>query len=112
MALGGGGARLAGLSGALGVGLGAYGAHGMRGKDEKWRMSFEAANKYHLLHSAALLGVSASRRPNVSGGLFAAGLVLFSGSCYAVALAERKDLGRLAPLGGLCFMAGWLAMTL
>ena len=62
--------------------------------------------------SLALLGVGASRRPNVSGGLFAAGLALFCGSNYAVAFAERKEVGRLAPLGGLCFMAGWLAMAL
>ena len=102
---------LAGASGALAVGLGAYGAHGMQGKAEKWRTAFEAANKYHLVHSAALLGVAATRRPAVSGGLFAAGLVLFSGSCYAVAFAERKDFGRLAPIGGLCFIAGWLAMA-
>ena len=113
MALGSAWARLAGVSGALGVGLGAYGAHGLRGKvGEEYRLSFEAANKYHLLHSLALLGVGASRRPNVSGGLFAAGLALFCGSNYAVAFAERKEVGRLAPLGGLCFMAGWLAMAL
>jgi len=111
MASGAGWTRLAGASGALAVGLGAYGAHGMQGKAEKWRTAFEAANKYHLVHSAALLGVAATRRPAVSGGLFAAGLVLFSGSCYAAALAERKDFGRLAPIGGLCFIAGWLAMA-
>lgn len=52
------------------------------------------------------------RRPNLVGGLAAAGILLFSGSCYAAALKEDRALGKLAPYGGFAFMAAWLALAL
>ena len=51
--------RLAGVSGAAAVGLGAYGAHGLQGKDPTWKHIYDTASRYHLVHSAALLATSA-----------------------------------------------------
>ena len=52
------------------------------------------------------------RRPNFVGGLAAAGIALFSGSCYLAALKQDRSYGRLAPYGGFAFMAAWLALAL
>lgn len=108
---------LAGAIGALGVALGAFGAHALRerlavGPLETWHTAVE----YHLLHAVALLAValygSATGRPiGLPAGLFAAGIVLFSGSLYGLALGGPRLLGPVTPLGGLCLIAAWIALA-
>ena len=94
----------------LAVALGAFGAHGLRATLQANEMVsvWEKAVLYHFLHALALLilalhGVS-SRAPWF---LFLAGIILFSGSLYLLALTNLRWLGPITPLGGLCFLAGW-----
>ena len=108
--------------GISGVVLGALGAHALQpalmaaGTAAIW----QTAVQYHLLHSVALLVVATGAGAPNSGyrwqawstGLFGAGLVLFSGSLYLLALGGPKWLAHCAPFGGLCFITGWLAAGL
>ena len=110
---------IGGLSGAMSVGMGAYGAHGFRNKDEIYKNVFETGSRYQLIHSAILVatpaicgGSSASRAAQIAGACFTAGIGLFSGSCYAVGLNEDRSYGKLAPIGGFSLMGGWLALAL
>lgn len=106
---------LGAFAGLLAVAFGAFGAHALRGRlDEYARGIFETAVQYHFYHSLALLvvGLLAMSAPDAallkSGGwLFLIGLVLFSGSLYALSLTGVKWLGAITPLGGLAFIAGW-----
>lgn len=102
--------RLAALLCFLAVGLGAFGAHalketlGAHATTEVWK----TAVFYHFVHALALLVLAAV--PGASRavtGLFLAGIVLFSGSLYFLALTNIRWLGAITPLGGLCFLAGW-----
>ncbi|XP_031568462.1 transmembrane protein 256 homolog [Actinia tenebrosa] len=102
--------KLAGVSGVLGVALGAYGAHGPslnKPGAEKFKEVFKTANLYHLVHTVALLAAPLAQRPNLVGGLIFTGMTLFSGSCYVVALSQNRKLGILAPFGGTLLMIGW-----
>merc|ERR1719318_938165 len=77
--------RLAGISGAAAIALGAYGAHSLGPKaktTEEQKKAFEVANRYHLIHSVALLGVPLAAHPKLTGVLMVAGCLLFSGTCY------------------------------
>ena len=109
----------AGVLGATGVVLGAFGAHGLRatldaaGTREVW----DTASRYQLLHAVALVGFAGWLRssPNPPGRtaawavrLWAAGTVLFSGSLYALALGGPRWLGPVTPLGGVGLIAGWI----
>ncbi len=99
----------------LGVGLGAFGAHALKGTlqanetTEVWK----TAVLYHFIHALALLILAAlpasSRAPSA---LFITGIVIFSGSLYLLALTNIKWLGAITPPGGLCFLAGWLALVI
>lgn len=105
---------LAGISGALAVGLGAYGAHGLEG-DEVLRRQFDTANRYHMWHTLALLGTAllterGGRWAHAAAGLFTLGMLLFSGALYAATAAGFWGLTFLAPWGGVALMAGWLAL--
>ncbi|XP_041483280.1 transmembrane protein 256 homolog [Lytechinus variegatus] len=104
--------RIAGISGALAVALGAYGAHGMKNQPPDVKHTFETGNRYHFLHTLALLGVQFTNHPSLSGSLLALGMVLFSGTCYFSALTGSTALNRLAPIGGLTLIAGWASMAL
>ncbi|XP_043932954.1 transmembrane protein 256 [Protopterus annectens] len=106
--------RLAGLSGALAVTAGAYGAHGFRHSDadEYRRELFETANKYHFIHSLALLGVPHCRLPLLAGSLLASGMTLFCGVFYYHALTGDSSLSKAAPYGGTLLIAGWVALAL
>ncbi|KAF0695397.1 Aste57867_13786 [Aphanomyces stellatus] len=106
--------KVGAVSGATAVVLGAFGAHGLqtRVKDPKLLKNWDTAAHYHLMHSIALLVVPFTRRPNVVGGLLTTGIVFFSGSLYTLVLTEQKKLGMITPLGGLAFIAGWLALLL
>ncbi len=96
----------AGLLGFTGIALGAFGAHALkdslaeRGMTQAW----QTAVLYHLLHAVAL--VALPDWPTVRR-LWLAGIVLFCGSLYGLALGGPKLLGPVTPLGGLTFLAGW-----
>lgn len=107
----------AALSG-LGVLLGAFGAHGLRGRVTPEMVAvFETGVRYHLVHGLALLGVAwaTSRWPNAwvasAGWLFVAGIVIFSGSLYVLSVTGVRWLGAITPIGGLCFTVGWLVLA-
>lgn len=110
---------LGALSGAIGVGAGAFGAHALRAKLEPRMLEvFETGARYQMYHAIALLlvGWAASRWPGslttASGWLLVAGTVFFSGSLYAMALTNVRALGAITPIGGVCFIAGWLCLAL
>ena len=109
----------AGIFGLTGVALGAFGAHGLsatlaeRGMTHAW----ETASRYHLLHALALLGVAVWPRTRAGGAgrrlawaarCWSAGIVLFSGSLYGLALGGPRWLGPVTPLGGVVLMIGWV----
>jgi len=97
----------------LAVACGAFGAHGLKGRLDVDRLAvFETGARYHMYHALALIAVSwlAEARgsaANTAGALFLAGVVLFSGSLYALALSGVRKLGAITPLGGLGFLLGW-----
>ena len=105
---------VAALLGAAGVGLGAFGAHGLRARlDARALEIWETAVWYHLIHAVALLALALSPHAATlrgAGWLFTAGIAGFSGSLYLLALGigPRSVLGPITPLGGLAFVAGWL----
>jgi uncharacterized membrane protein YgdD (TMEM256/DUF423 family) len=101
------------LSGFVSVATGAFAAHALRRRLAADLLAiFETGSRYQMYHSLALVlaGLVAARVPaaRTSGWLFLAGVVLFSGSLYALALSGERRLGAITPLGGLCFLAGWL----
>ena len=107
---------LSGLSGALAVALGAFGAHALAEVVTPERLTtWRTASTYHLAHAAALavsaLAVRLGWRTGLAGGLFLLGTVLFCGSLYALVLLDLPVLGAVAPLGGASFIAGWLALA-
>lgn len=102
----------------VGVGLGAFAAHGLKSRlDPAMLATFEIGVRYHMYHALALLGVAwaSTRWPgtwtNASGWLFVAGIVIFSGTLYALALTGVRWLGAITPLGGLAFLAGWICLA-
>jgi uncharacterized membrane protein YgdD (TMEM256/DUF423 family) len=113
---------LAGVLGFLGVALGAFGAHGLKKRleglpDAEQRLTWwQTGAQYHLIHALAigLSAVIASRSPGgtVAGWLFLGGVVLFSGSLYAMTLTGKRALGAVTPIGGLLFLGGWAAVTM
>jgi uncharacterized membrane protein YgdD (TMEM256/DUF423 family) len=105
---------LVGIAGASAVLLGAFGAHALRGVldasgVELWR----TAVNYHVWHALALAlaaGFGRGRSRRIAIAAFAIGIVLFSGSLYALALGAPLWVGIITPFGGLAFVAGWLAL--
>lgn len=102
----------------LGVALGAFGAHALRDRlPPELLVVFETGVRYHFYHSFGLIAAAyaASRWPEgaagVAGWLFLAGIVLFSGSHYLLALTGVRWLGDITPLGGVAFIAGWAALA-
>lgn len=105
--------RIAGVVGALGVALGAFGAHGLKQvvTDPHLLEVWDTGARYHVLHALALLGVAAHPgQPRAAGALFLAGIAVFSGTLYLMALTGMRWLGAITPIGGLCLVAGWLAL--
>lgn len=105
------------LSGFVTVAAGAFGAHGLEGRTTPELLdTFETAVRYQAWHTLACLGVLAWREvTDVKGqrlvlGLWAAGMLLFSGSLYLLALSGARVLGLVTPIGGVLLMAGWLAL--
>ncbi len=105
------------ISAFLGVAAGAFGAHALKARVAPDLLAvFETGVRYQLIHAVALLlvGLAATHRPEGRWGiptlLFTAGTVLFSGSLYALALSGIRGLGAVTPLGGVCFLMGWLTV--
>jgi uncharacterized membrane protein YgdD (TMEM256/DUF423 family) len=106
--------------GALGVALGAFGAHGLKSRvPAELLVVFETGVRYHLVHALALLavGLAAGRATHpgwltAAGWLFVAGIAVFSGSLYAMTFSGARWLGAITPLGGLSFILGWIALAI
>jgi uncharacterized membrane protein YgdD (TMEM256/DUF423 family) len=105
------------LAGFLAVALGAFGAHGLRGRLSPDMLSiFETGVRYHMYHALAIVavGLIMSRMGGwliqLAGWSFAVGIVLFSGSLYALALTGVTVLGAITPLGGVAFLVGWACL--
>jgi len=111
--------RGAAISGLIGVAAGAFGAHGLKNHvDPALLPIWHTAVLYQLIHALAMLmlvGLAAHVNQQAlrwSGRLFAAGMVIFSGSLYILVLSNVKWLGAITPIGGVCFLAGWLCLAL
>jgi uncharacterized membrane protein YgdD (TMEM256/DUF423 family) len=108
------------LAGVVGVALGAFGAHGLRARLTPDMLAvFETGVRYHMYHALAILGVAsvaerlqASRLVLASGWLFLAGIILFSGSLYLLAVTGVRVLGAITPFGGVAFLLGWGCLAL
>ncbi|GIU09573.1 membrane protein [Shewanella sp. c952] len=106
---------LAALSGFMAVALGAFGAHGLKNVASAEMIAiFNLGVEYQFYHTFALIAVAfaghwlKSRLLDWAGYLFMLGIVLFSGSLYLYALLGTKWTGPITPLGGVCFLLGWL----
>ncbi len=104
---------------ALGVALGAFAAHGLRARlDAQLVEVFRTGVQYHLLHALGLLLIAAlwdqgrERGMRAAAGILCFGIVVFSGSLYALALTGMRVLGAITPIGGIAFIAGWVALAL
>ncbi|QGY45266.1 DUF423 domain-containing protein [Maribellus comscasis] len=102
---------------ALAVGIGAFGAHGLKSHlSDEMLQTYKTGVEYHFYHALGLLlvGVLSISMPSVylkwSAILLTAGIVLFSGSLYVLVVSGIKALGAITPLGGLSFIAGWILL--
>jgi len=101
------------------VALGAFGAHALRARlTPDMTAVWQTAVQYHAWHALAILAVGmlllqwpGQRAVEIAGWLFVAGIVLFSGSLYAMALTGVRGLGAVTPFGGVAFLAGWAALV-
>jgi uncharacterized membrane protein YgdD (TMEM256/DUF423 family) len=105
---------------ALAVGLGAFGAHGLKDRLDAYSLGiWEKAVFYHFIHALGVLVVSMLPRSGtfpIAGAssvcwLLTAGVLIFSGSLYVLALTGARSLGAVTPVGGLCFIAAWLLLA-
>ncbi len=110
---------LGAVAGFIGVGLGAFGAHGLRTRLSAEMLAvFETGVRYQMYHALAILivALAAARLDGwlirTAGWLFTVGIVLFSGSLYALALSGSTILGAVTPIGGLAFLAGWACLAI
>lgn len=98
------------------VAAGAFATHGLRGAIPAERLAvFETAARYQMYHALALLvaarAVEASRAARWAAWLFVCGIVVFSGTLYLLALSGVRWLGAITPVGGVAFLAGWIALA-
>ena len=108
----------AALAGFFGVALGAFAAHALKSTlSPDMLAAFETGVRYQMYHAFALFAAAwgfargQARAFALAGWLFVAGIVLFSGSLYLMALTGTRWLGAVTPLGGLAFLAGWLCLA-
>ena len=111
--------RCAAVAGLVGVALGAFAAHALKARlSPELLAAFETGVRYQMYHVFALLAVALAwtrgeeRLFAAAGWLFLAGMLVFSGSLYLLALTGVRGLGAITPLGGLAFLAGWLCLAL
>lgn len=103
----------------LAVGLGAFGAHGLKSKVSTDLLAvWQTGVQYHMFHALGLvlLGILIQLLPQagllrLSGWLLFSGIVLFSGSLYALVLSDVRSLGIVTPVGGVLFLLGWLLLA-
>lgn len=110
---------LAAVMGGLAVAMGAFAAHGLaRTLDARMLAIFETGARYQMYHALAMglaalaMRGQAAKLAGIAAGLFLAGILLFSGSLYLLALTGITALGMITPLGGLCLIAGWTTLAL
>ena len=103
--------RIAGLTGFLGVGLGAFGAHALKGvlEESGYLETWQTAVFYHLVHAVVLLilAIGSVPRSGTAYWCFLSGIVIFCGSLYLLAVSGASILGAITPIGGLAFLLGW-----
>ena len=111
--------RLGAIAMACGVALGAFGAHGLKARLTPDLLAiYETGVRYHLVHGLALFVAAwrvsdgGSRRARLAGLLFGAGILLFSGSLYVLALTDVRAWGAVTPLGGVAWMAAWVLLAI
>jgi uncharacterized membrane protein YgdD (TMEM256/DUF423 family) len=108
------------ILGFLGVALGAFGAHGLRSRLSPEMLAvFETGVRYQMYHVFALLMVASAighlgpaRLLMIAGWAFVSGILIFSGSLYALALTGTTIFGAITPIGGLGFLIGWACLAL
>ncbi len=114
--------KMAGLLGALAVGLGAFGAHGLKSRVEAGTLdpalleAFKTGVQYHFYHVLALLAVGCAgllpgRAGSVAVVAWLVGIALFSGSLYLMTFTGARWLGAITPIGGVAFIVGWVALA-
>lgn len=108
--------QVAAVLGALGIALGAFGGHALKKRvSDEQLAAFKTGVMYHLVHTPAVLALGLYARATaadvtVPAALLSTGIVLFSGSLYALTFTGVKKLGIITPFGGLAFIAGWIAL--
>ncbi|WP_318448441.1 DUF423 domain-containing protein [Photobacterium leiognathi] len=110
---------IATISGALTVGLGAFAAHGLKHHLSPYLLDvFKTGVQYQAWHTLALLGCGiltrflSSKAVSYAALFFAIGIICFSGSLYALALTGIKWFGPITPMGGVCFIIGWVMLAI
>ncbi|WP_419208848.1 DUF423 domain-containing protein [Photobacterium leiognathi subsp. mandapamensis] len=110
---------IAAISGALTVGLGAFAAHGLKHHLSPYLLDvFKTGVQYQAWHTLALLGCGiltrflSSKAVSYAALFFAIGIICFSGSLYALALTGIKWFGPITPMGGVCFIIGWVMLAI
>lgn len=111
--------RIAAIFMFLGVALGAFGSHALKAKLDTYSLDiFKTAVMYHLIHAlgifivAVLLSQGSNPKLHWAGIFLVAGIILFSGSLYLLAVTGQKWLGAVTPLGGLSFLTAWVLIAL
>ncbi len=109
---------IAGINGALAVASGAFAAHGLQGRLDAHAMQvFETGARYHMYHALAIglaavvIRGSAWHPASIAAAFFLAGIVLFSGSLYVLALTGMRAAAIVTPFGGLAFLIGWIVLA-
>jgi uncharacterized membrane protein YgdD (TMEM256/DUF423 family) len=110
---------LGALSAMIGVGMGAFGAHGLKTIiSPELLMVYQTGVTYQMWHALGLIGLALiqpqtpdSKLLKWAGWLMFIGILLFSGSLYLLALLNLKWLGMITPIGGVCFLTSWLLLT-
>jgi uncharacterized membrane protein YgdD (TMEM256/DUF423 family) len=109
---------IAAANGALAVAMGAFGAHGLQGRVDAHALEvFETGARYHMYHALAIglaaLGMrgAAAQPAHYAAIFFLAGIVLFSGSLYVLALSGVRAVAVAAPFGGVAFLIGWIILA-
>jgi uncharacterized membrane protein YgdD (TMEM256/DUF423 family) len=109
---------LGSIGGALAVMIGAFGAHGLKGKlSEEMLSIYKTGVEYHFYHTLALLVIGLvamhfkSALLTASGWSMLVGIILFSGSLYALSISGIRVLGAITPIGGLLFIVGWVLLA-
>lgn len=100
------------------VALGAFGAHGLKGKLSPYFLEiYQTGVQYQMVHALGLLLVAALSTKlsptltNLSGWFLFAGIVIFSGSLYALSMSGIRTFGAITPIGGVSFLIGWLLLA-